>query len=116
MDFMLAELNSYSANNGVSITWAENEARISSAAGPPTSTAVAVCVHGLAGKVQFTIYISDDVTHTVTLNKNYQTLNWAQCLGVRAISGSNADYVLIDSSFSLWWYSINFDTGIIQAR
>ena len=37
-------------------------------------------------------------------------------MGVRAISGSNADYVLIDAAFTLWWYSINFETGTIQAK
>jgi len=100
----------------VSTTWADNQARISNAVGPLSSTALAVCVHGPTGKVQFTIYISDDTTHQIRQNKNYRTSSWAQCLGVRAISGSNADYVLIDAAFTLWWYSINFDTGTIQAK
>lgn len=104
------ELNSYSTKNGVSNTWADNQARISNAVGPPTSTALAVCVHGLTGKVQFTLYISDDGDNTVTRNKNYLTSTWAQCLGVRAINGSNADYVLLDVTKNLWWYSINFDS------
>jgi len=100
----------------VSSTWADNQARISNAVGPPTSTALAVCVHGLTGKVQFTLYISDDGDNTVTRNKNYLTSTWAQCLGVRAINGSNADYVLLDVTKNLWWYSINFDSGTLMAR
>jgi hypothetical protein len=100
----------------VSTTWADNKARISNAVGPPTSTAVAVCVHGLSGKVQFTMYISDDTTHAVTLSTTYKSLGWAQCLGVRAIDGSKADYILIDAALTLWWYSINFDSGTLQAK
>ena len=100
----------------MSTTWAENEARISNAVGPPTSTAVAVCVYGLTGKVQFTMYISDDTSHAVSPSTTYKTSSWAQCLGVRAIDGSNADYVLIDGALTLWWYSINFGTGTLQAR
>ena len=67
LNYQLDVLQSYSANNGVSTTWAENQARISSAVGSPTSTAVAACINGLTGNVLFTMYISDDSLHVVTL-------------------------------------------------
>jgi hypothetical protein len=62
------------------------------------------------------MYVSDDTTHAVTLSTTYKTSSWAQCLGVRVKDGSIADYVLIDAALTIWWYSINFDTGILQSR
>ena len=77
LNYQLDVLQSYSANNGVSTTWAENQARISSAVGSPTSTAVAACINGLTGNVLFTMYISDDSTHFVTLSTTFKTSSWA---------------------------------------
>jgi hypothetical protein len=62
------------------------------------------------------MYISDDPTNVVTLSTTYQTSSWAQCLGVRAKDGLNADYILIDAALTLLWYSINFGTGTMQSR
>lgn len=104
----------FSANNGVSTTWADNEARMSNAVGPSSGfTAVSTCVYGLSGKVQFTRYVLRDAApHDVT-KKTYKTTSWAQCLGVKALDGTNANYILIDSSLNLWLYKINFDTGAL---
>jgi hypothetical protein len=79
--------------------------------GPATTTAIATCVYGLTGKVQFTMYISsDDATHSTT-HKTFKTTSWAQCLGVQAVDGVNANYILIDTSLNLWLYRIKFDSG-----
>lgn len=104
----------FSANNGVSTTWADNEARMSNAVGPSSGfTAVSSCVYGLSGKVQFTRYVSRDAAPHDTTQKTYKTTSWAQCLGVKALDGTNANYILIDSSLNLWLYKINFDTGAL---
>jgi len=104
----------FSENNGVSTTWADNEARMSNAVGSSSGfTVISICLHGLSGKVQFTRYVSRDAAPHDTTHKNYKTTSWAQCLGVKALDGTNANYILIDSSLNLWLYKINFDTGAL---
>ena len=77
--------------------------------GSSTTTAIATCVYGLTGKVQFTMYISSDSAPYTATHTTFKTTSWAQCLGVQAVDGYNANYILIDTSYNLWLYRIKFD-------